>query len=245
MRNILRTMVAVALVGPASAVLADGTAAEAKRAGDAAVVAGEQATVAGDKATKAGEKAERAGVKAEQAADAAKQSRESKHIKGPAHDHPGMKASNVAIGEMRRADPGLTRFFEGAAGYAVFATVAKGAVGVGGAHGNGLLYERGMATGETTLTQLTVGLQLGAQAYSEIIFFETEKALQDFKRGEYAMAAQVSAVAASAGASANAKYVQGVSVFTHAKGGLMAEISLGGQKFSYRSFHTSTTASAR
>jgi len=84
---------------------------------------------------------------------------------------------------------------------------------------------------------VTVGLQVGAQAYTEVIFFETAKSLEDFKKGEFAMAAQVSAVAAKAGASANAKYVEGVSVFTHVKGGLMAEASVGGQKFSYRPFH--------
>ena len=166
-------------------------------------------------AKKAGEAAEVAGQKAEQA----------------------VKASRGAIDELKRANPGLTRFFDGAAGYAVFPSVGKGAVGVGGAHGNGVLYEKGVAVGETKLTQVTVGLQVGAQAYTEVIFFETAKALEDFKKGEFAMAAQVSAVAAKAGASANVKYVEGVSVFTHAKGGLMAEASVGGQKFSYHPFH--------
>jgi lipid-binding SYLF domain-containing protein len=148
-----------------------------------------------------------------------------------------VKASRGAIDDLKRADPGLTRFFDGAAGYAVFPSVGKGAVGVGGAHGNGVLYEKGVAVGETKLTQVTVGLQVGAQAYTEVIFFETAKSLEDFKKGEFAMAAQVSAVAAKAGASANAGYVDGVSVFTHVKGGLMAEASVGGQKFSYRPFH--------
>ncbi len=101
------------------------------------------------------------------------------------------------------------------------------------------------AIGKATLTQLTVGLQLGGQAYTEVIFFETEKALANFKKGEFAMAAQVSAVAAAAGASANAKYVEGVSVFTLAKGGVMAEASVGGQKFSYQRFQKAINTSSR
>src|SRR5512143_544728 len=164
---------------------------------------------------------------------------------GDNHDGPGVKHAREAIGELERADPGLNRLFEGAAGYAVFATVGKGAVGVGGAHGTGVLFEKGTAIGETTLTQVTVGLQLGGQAYTEVIFFETEKSLANFKKGEFAMAAQVSAVTAAAGASANAKYVEGVSVFTLAKGGVMAEASVGGQKFSYLPFHKAVTTSSR
>lgn len=161
------------------------------------------------------------------------------------HDEPGVKQARQAIGQLKRADPGLTRFFDSAAGYAVFPTVGKGAIGVGGAHGTGVLFEKGNAIGKATLTQLTVGLQLGGQAYTEIIFFETEKALADFKKGEFAIAAQVSAVAAAAGASANARYVEGVSVFTLAKGGVMAEASVGGQKFSYEPFQKAITTSSR
>ncbi len=173
----------------------------------------------------------------------AQQSKEAMHQKQMGHDGASQMHARQAVGELQRADPGLTKLFEGAAGYAVFATVGKGAVGVGGAHGEGILYEKGRAIGETTLTQLTVGLQLGGQAYTEVIFFETDKSLADFKKGEFAMAAQVSAVVAAAGASANAKYVEGVSVFTLAKGGLMAEASVGGQKFSYQAFPKPATSS--
>jgi lipid-binding SYLF domain-containing protein len=180
----------------------------------------------------AGEKAERAGEKAE-------------HQKYVGHNQPGVKHARQAIGELQRADPGLTRFFGDAAGYAVFATVGKGGLGIGGAHGTGVLYEKGEATGKATLTQVTVGLQVGGQAYTEVIFFETKEALAGFKKGEFAMAAQVSAVAAKAGASANAKYDHGVSVFTLAKGGVMAEASVGGQKFSYRPFEKAILTSSR
>jgi len=148
-----------------------------------------------------------------------------------------------AIKELEKADPKLDRFFDGSAGYAVFATVGKGAVGVGGAHGEGVLFEKGVAVGRVTLTQLTVGLALGGQAYTEVVFLETGKALAAFKTGEYTMAAQASAVAATAGASSNARYVDGVSVFTLSKGGLMAEASVGGQKFGFKVYPPSVITS--
>ncbi len=137
------------------------------------------------------------------------------------------------IALFRKTDPQLVRFFDEAAGYVVFPTVGKGGAGVGGAYGKGVLFEGEKVVGRASLTQVTVGLQLGGQTYSEIIFFETPKALADFKKGEFALAAQASAVAAASGASANARYQQGVAVFSMAKGGLMGEASVGGQKFSY------------
>lgn len=136
----------------------------------------------------------------------------------------------------KKTDPSLQRFFAESAGWAVFPSVGKGAIGIGGAHGSGVLFEGGKAVGTCTLTQVTIGLQLGGQAYSEIVFFETALALTDFKKGTFALAAQVSAVAAAAGASANAKYQNGVAVFTIAKGGLMYEASVGGQNFTFEPF---------
>lgn len=138
-----------------------------------------------------------------------------------------------AIAEFKQADPDLKVFFDKAYGYAVFPTVGKGAMGIGGAHGKGVVYEKGKVVGSTSLTQLTIGFQLGGQAYREIIFFENAAALQDFKEGNFELGAQVSAVAVTAGASADADYAGGVAVFTMAKGGLMYEASVGGQKFSY------------
>ncbi len=143
------------------------------------------------------------------------------------------KSSNT-IELAKKTDPGLQRFFDTAAGYAVFPTVGKGAIGVGGAFGRGQLYEGGgKLAGYCTLTQATIGFQLGGQAYTELIFFETKDALSNFKSGNFAFAAQVSAVALKSGVSANAKYTDGVAVFTMAEAGLMYEASLGGQKFSY------------
>ncbi len=133
----------------------------------------------------------------------------------------------------KRTDPGLQVFFDNAAGVAVFPTVGKAAVGVGGAFGRGQLFEHGQLAGYCTLTQASIGVALGGQAYSELIFFENEEALNRFKSGNYAFAAQASAVALKSGASANAKYAEGVAVFTMGEEGLMVEASIGGQKFSY------------
>jgi lipid-binding SYLF domain-containing protein len=141
-----------------------------------------------------------------------------------------------AIAALQKVDPGIDRFFKSAPGYVVFPTVSKGAVLVGGAGGAGVLFENGKAIGKASLAQVTIGAQLGGQSYSEIIFFETMAAVDDFKKGNLAFAAQVSAVALSAGASKNAKYQKGVAVFTASKTGLMSEASVGGQKFSYEAF---------
>jgi len=137
------------------------------------------------------------------------------------------------IVEFKKSDPAMMAFFDKAYGYAVFPTVAKGGIAIGAAHGTGKVYEKGAFIGRTTLTQLTIGFQLGGQAYSEIIFFEDKEALDHFKGGNFELGAQASAVAATAGASANADYSGGVAIFTIAKGGLMYEASVGGQKFSF------------
>ena len=144
-----------------------------------------------------------------------------------------VKEADQAIAALKQADPGLKKFFSKSAGYAVFPNVAKGGLVIGGAGGSGYLYEGGKPVGKTGLSQVTVGAQIGGEAYIEVVFFETKEALAAFKKGEWAMAAQVSAVAVQAGASADAKYKQGVAVFTMMKGGAMAEASVGGQKFSY------------
>ena len=138
-----------------------------------------------------------------------------------------------AIAEFKQADPSLKRFFGAAHAYAVFPTVGKGGFGIGGAYGRGLVFRGGQVVGETSLTQLTIGFQLGGQAYREIIFFEDRSTFDDFKKGNFELSAQASAVAATFGASADADFDNGVAVFTLAKGGLMYEASIGGQKFSY------------
>ncbi len=139
----------------------------------------------------------------------------------------------TAIAKFKAADPSIRKFFDNAAGYAVLPSVGKGAIGVGGAYGRGELHEGGQMVGYCDMSQATIGLQLGGQAYSEVIFFEDAAALNDFKHNDFAFSANASAVAAKAGASATADYEDGVLVFTMTKGGLMFEASIGGQKFTY------------
>jgi len=141
-----------------------------------------------------------------------------------------------AVSEFKKADPSLKRLFNSAYAYAVFPTVGKGGIGIGGAYGSGIVFIAGHPTGETSLTQLTIGFQLGGQAYREIIFFRDKATLAGFKHGSFELSAQASAVAATLGASADADFENGVAVFTLAKGGLMYEASVGGQKFSFDSY---------
>ncbi|MBT3601640.1 MAG: hypothetical protein HOE48_11075 [Candidatus Latescibacteria bacterium] len=133
----------------------------------------------------------------------------------------------------KRQDPDLKEFFSKAYGYAVFPTVGKGGIGIGGAYGKGEVYQKGTLIGKTSLKQVSFGLQFGGQAYSEIIFFKDKKALEQFTSGSYELSAQASAVAVKAGASTDAVYNNGMAVFTMAKGGLMYEATVAGQKFSY------------
>lgn len=136
-----------------------------------------------------------------------------------------------AIATFKESDPSVQRFFDSASGYAVIPTVGKAGFGIGGARGKGVLYENGAVTANVTLSQLSFGFQWGGQAYSEFIFFEDDVALADFKRGNYELGAQASAVAVTAGVSADAEFNGGMAIFTQAKGGLMYEASVGGQKF--------------
>jgi len=146
-------------------------------------------------------------------------------------------------------------YFDAAYGYALFPTIGKGGIGIGGAHGKGQVYRQGEMIGEATMTQLTVGFQLGGQAFSQIIFFENATALEQFTSGNFEFGAQATAVAITAGVSAEAStgggvsagvsggrndastaslgYRKGMAVFTIAKGGLMYEATLGGQKFNF------------
>ncbi len=145
-------------------------------------------------------------------------------------------------------------FFKKAHGYAIFPTIGKGGVGLGAAHGSGRVYEKGKHVGDTSMTQVSVGLQLGGQAFSQIIFFEDERALREFTSGNFEFGAEASAVAITAAAGAQAgtggasagasggrndaatvgKYYKGMATFTIAKGGLMYQAAIGGQKFSYK-----------
>jgi len=134
----------------------------------------------------------------------------------------------------KKADPGLDRFFTQSAGYAVFARVGKVGFILGGGQGDGEVFEKGRVVGVASITLASIGLQAGAQEFSEIVFFKDQAAFDRFKQNQFEFAANASAVAVKAGASGGADYSDGVAVFTRASGGLMAEASLGTQKFNVK-----------
>lgn len=164
---------------------------------------------------------------------------------------------DTAIENFRGAGAG--EFIDDSYGYAVFPSIGKGGIGIGGAHGKGEVFVGGKKVGKTKMSQVTYGLQLGGQVYSQMIFFRDERAFDDFTSGNFEFGAQATAVALTAGAQAststggggntssgtdadsskvNASEKQydgrsGMAIFTIAKGGLMYEATLGGQKFKY------------
>jgi lipid-binding SYLF domain-containing protein len=164
--------------------------------------------------------------------------------------HAGSFTSTIAI--FKNAGASGT-FFGNSYAYAVFPTVGAGALGVGGAYGKGRVYVHGVYTGDATIGQVSVGFQAGGKAYSQIIFFEDKRALDEFESGNFEFGADASVVAVTAGANAGAAtngansgvsagqndatthgiYQKGMAVFTVAKGGLMFSASIAGQKFSY------------
>ncbi|MGE5107883.1 MAG: YSC84-related protein [Sphingobacteriales bacterium] len=142
----------------------------------------------------------------------------------------------TAQAEFIKVDGLMKNLFNNAYGYVIFPNVGKGGLGIGGASGNGIVYEKGKMIGKARLTQVNIGFQAGGQAYREVIFFEAKKDIDRFKENKLQFSAQASAVAATAGASGNAKYADGVMIFTQQKGGLMYEASIGGQTFRFRKF---------
>ena len=145
-------------------------------------------------------------------------------------------------------------FFQKSYAYAVFPTIGNAGLGIGGAGGTGRVYERGSYVGDVSMSQISVGFQAGGQAYSQIVFLQDKRAFDEFTSGEFAFGAGVGAIAITASASASAgttgataaasggkrdatttgNYYKGMAVFTIAKGGLMYEASLAGQKYSYK-----------
>jgi len=142
--------------------------------------------------------------------------------------------SEKAIDALKNADSGLTNYFSRAAGFAIFPSVGKVGFIFGAEHGNGVVYEKSKPVGEVTLTEINVGAQAGGQTFYEVIFFETAEALANFKESNFEMSAKVNAAIAAEGASLNARYQEGVMVFTLSKTGLMAQATVGGQKFKYK-----------
>jgi lipid-binding SYLF domain-containing protein len=147
-----------------------------------------------------------------------------------------IKDCKEAKAEFIKKDGLMKSLFDNSYGYVIFPNVGKGAIGVGGAAGNGIVFEKGNTIGKAKMKQVTIGFQFGGQAYREVIFFENKEGLDRFKEDKFEFSAQASAVAVTEGASANVKYRDGVMIFSQQKGGLMYEASIGGQKFDYTKF---------
>jgi len=152
----------------------------------------------------------------------------------PEGETEAVEAAQQCIEEFKSTDPGLGVYFNRAYGYAVFPTVGSGGFWIGGAHGTGIVYEKGKPIGRTSLSSVSIGFVFGAEAYSELLFFRDKAVLDNFKTGNTEFSAQASAVIATAGAAAKTSYNNmGVAVFVNVKGGAMADASIGGQKFEY------------
>lgn len=147
-----------------------------------------------------------------------------------------MADTDEAVAMLLESNPEIRDYFDKSAGAAVFPNVGKGGFIVGGASGNGVLYEYGEKVGMCSLKKISVGLQAGGEALIEVIFFETKADVDKFKDGNYEFDAGISATALKAGVSFDAEYTDGVAVFTYTKGGLMGDVSVGGQKFEYKPF---------
>ena len=144
--------------------------------------------------------------------------------------------ARVSVDSFRR-NSGLSRFFESAYGFVVFPDVYKGGfMLLGGGRGKGYVYEQNNLVGRSMITQINVGPQLGGQSFSEIIFFKGKQDLDNFMQGNYELSAQVTAIIVTTGMATNTDYSNGVAVFILPKAGVMAEATVGGQKFSYRQY---------
>lgn len=147
-----------------------------------------------------------------------------------------IKDSDKAVATLLKVNPDLRKYFDKAAGCVIFPNVGKGGLIIGGSSGHGVVYEYGIKKGFASLKEFSVGAQAGGQALIEVIFFEQREDIEKFKEGNFEFDAGISATALKSGVSLDAKYKDGVAVFTHTKGGLMAEVSVGGQNFRYKPF---------
>lgn len=151
----------------------------------------------------------------------------------------GLKpAAQQTIERFKQTDPGLKKFFDTSAGYAVFPSVKKGGLVVGGESGKGIVYEKGHPIGMAKLKEVSIGAQAGGEDFDEIIFFQTPDVLQAFKRGQNLMDAQLNGVVAAQGVEEHANYQNGVAVFVLPNKGLMGQAAVGGQKFEFFPFST-------
>jgi len=137
------------------------------------------------------------------------------------------------ITKFKEADPSMKVFFDKAYAYAVFPGIGVGGFIIAGGHGDGWVYEKGIHIGSATVTEVTLGAQIGGQSFSEIIFFADKSTFDNFKEGNWELNSRASAILVKTGASKDANYENGVAVFTMPNKGAMAQASVGGQKFKY------------
>jgi lipid-binding SYLF domain-containing protein len=143
------------------------------------------------------------------------------------------KELKATIASVQKKNPSLKKSFAKAYGYAVFPTVNRGAIGLGGAYGEGGVFQKGKLVAKTSLTAVSIGLGLGGESYAQIIFFQNKAAFDRFARGNMELGARANAALLNEGVSAEAGYEDGIAIVTVTKGGLMADASVGGQKFTY------------
>ncbi len=154
----------------------------------------------------------------------------------PAHAGDLRARSEEAIRNFKLADPSLSRFFAKSAGYAILPSVGEGGLIIGGQRGDGLVYQRGKVIGTVTMTEISIGAQAGGGKFSEVVFFETNAVLKSFQASEFKMSAAAKASVSASGVAANAKYEQGMAIFTLPKSGAMVAAVIGGQKFKFTPF---------
>ena len=158
-------------------------------------------------------------------------------IKNKASSKQGVKENTQIALEKFKAMPELQPYFKKAKGYAVFPTIGKGGIGIGGSRGKGEVFRDSKVIGSTTLTHVSIGFQLGGQAFSQIIFFKEKRDLNRFTQGNFEFGASASAALINSGSAVETSYRNGIAVLTVSKGGLMYEASIGGQKFSYEPYN--------
>ncbi|MBX3155053.1 MAG: lipid-binding SYLF domain-containing protein [Deltaproteobacteria bacterium] len=145
-----------------------------------------------------------------------------------------IEQAQATLAQMLAKDPSLHTIVNASVGYAVFPSIGKGGLVVGGAHGRGVLFERGQPVGYVSLTQASLGAQIGGQSFAELVLFRDQFALGQVKANRFELGANASAVALTAGAGASTRWTSGVAVFTMAHGGLMAELSVSGQRINFQ-----------
>lgn len=153
--------------------------------------------------------------------------------KSPSARQELVTAANATLQDMTRRDPALGGVLQRSAGYAVFPQIGKGGFIAGGAHGRGVLYENGRPIGWVQLSQASLGALAGGQTFSQLIVFRDPRALNDIKDGQFTVGGDISAVALTAGAAAQANFINGAAVFILPRGGLMAEVAVNGQRISF------------